>query len=589
MSAGLSREDAYRRLVGPGLPFETHEVTVGGVRLRNWKNAPPSLRAVFARTADFGDAEFMVCGQERTTYAEHRRAVCRLAHVLRESYGVRKGDRVALSMRNVPEWSVAFWAAASLGAIVVPLNAWFVGRELAFCLNDSGSKVALLDRARAERLAPFLDALALGGVIVARSQGAPLPDAAMRWEDALAAAPDDAPLPDADVEPEDDATIFYTSGTTGVPKGAVGTHRNICASIASVSYRVAVKQLCRGVTPRALGGSPPQTVTLVPVPFFHVTGCHAILAPGVWGGSKQVLMHRWDPEDALALIERERVTNIVSVPGMLLQLLESPRFADHDTSSLVTVGHGGAPAMSKLAERVQALLPHVDAENGYGLTEASSLVAYNAGESYRRKVWSCGRPVPVCDLKIVDEDGAPVPAGTRGELCVKGPNVVRGYWNRPEESAQTFRDGWLHTGDLARIGEDGLLDILDRAKDMLIRGGENIFTVEVENVLLDHPAVLEAAVFGKPHPVLGQEVAAVACAVPGKTVGAEELIEHCRARLAAFKVPVEIAIRRDPLPTNAAGKILKRQLQDELFPDSPGDTVAGEAIAEQVEDGTPKP
>ena len=579
MGARLSREEAHRRLIGPGLPFEIDEVTVGGVTVRNWKNALPSLRAVFANTSAFGDAEFMVYGEERTTYAEHYRAVCRLAHVLRAQFGVRKGDRVALAMRNVPEWSVAFWAAASLGAIVVPLNAWFVGRELESCLVDSGSKVALLDSARAGRLAPHLDRLALEGAIVARSEGAALPGAALRWEDALAAAPGDAPLPDVAIEPEDDATIFYTSGTTGVPKGAVGTNRNICTNIASVACRGAVKQLCRGVTPPALGGSLPQAVTLVPVPFFHVTGCHSLLAPGVWGGSKHVVMHRWDPEDALALIERERVTSIVSVPGMILQLLESPRFAAYDTSSLVNIGYGGTPAMSKLGKRLQTLLPHVEAENGYGLTEASSLVAYNGGEDYRRKSWSCGRPVPTCEIKIMREDGTPAPAGALGELCVKGPNVVRGYWNRPDESARVFRDGWLHTGDLARIDENGLLDVLDRAKDMLIRGGENIYTVEVENVLVAHPAVLEAAVIGKHHPLLGQEVAAVVRAVPGKTVTAEALTEHCRARLAAFKVPVEIVIRREPLPTNAAGKILKRRLQDELFPELPGDTVTAEAAS----------
>ena len=569
MARRLSRAEAHASLVGAGLPFELEEIEVRGVVTRAWKNAPRSLAAVLAASAAHGERAFLVLDDERLSYAAHHRQVCRFAQALRERYGVRRGDRVAIAMRNLPEWSVAFWAVTGIGAIAVPLNAWSTARELVHCVNDSGAEVVVADGKRAALLAPCRRDLGLRGglrgMIVVRGEGIARDGDIALWEDVLAAADDDPPLLDAQIEPDDDATIFYTSGTTGAPKGAVGTHRNICSNIMTVAYRGAIKQLCRGVTPVCLGGPAPHPTTLVPVPFFHVTGCHSILTPACHGGTTLILMHRWDPERALALIGRERITNVTGVPGMVLQMLESPSFADHDTASLMSLGYGGTPPPPRLLERISALLPQVDAENGYGLTEASSLVSYNAGESYRRHPDGAGAPVPTCDIRIVDEHGAALPRGARGEVCVRGPNIVRGYWNQPEASAETFRDGWLHTGDIGRLDADGHLFLLDRAKDMLIRGGENVYCVEVENALCSHPAVMEAAVIGKPHPVLGQEVAAVVQVTPGRAVGEAALIEHCRARLAAFKVPVAIEVRSAPLPVSASGKVLKRQLQDEMF------------------------
>jgi long-chain acyl-CoA synthetase len=564
----LSREEAQNRLIGPGLPFELEEVEIRGVVMRAWKHAPRSLRDIFAATIAHGDDDFLVLDDERLSYAEHRRRVCRFAHALHERYGVCKDDRVAIVMRNLPEWSVAFWAITGIGAVAVPLNAWLSADELAFCLADSGSRLAVVDARRADLLGPRLADLDLGSLIVARSDGETTAGSVDRWDDVLAGVPDDAALPDVTIDPEDDATIFYTSGTTGAPKGAVGSHRNILSNIMSAAYRGALKQLRRGATPASLGGAKPNTVTLVPVPFFHVTGCHAIMAPGVLSGAKLVLMHRWNTEHALELIERERVTNFVGVPGMVWQIMHSPRFREHDTSSLINVGYGGAPAVPRLRERIAELLPQVAAEDGYGLTELSSLVAFAAAETYRRKPDSVGPPIPICDIRIVDDDGAPLPAGARGEICVKGPNAVRSYWNQPAASARTFRDGWVRTGDIGRLDEEGCLYVLGRAKDMLIRGGENISCLEVENALCSHPAVTEAAVIGKPHDILGQEVAAVVHILPTQPVSQEELIAHCAERIAAFKVPVQIDIRRELLPCNANGKIEKRQLRSELFPDS---------------------
>jgi long-chain acyl-CoA synthetase len=306
------------------------------------------------------------------------------------------------------------------------------------------------------------------------------------------------------------------------------------------------------------------------VPFFHVTGCHSTLVATLAFGSKLVLMYRWNAERALELIERERITSFGGVPTMVWQVLESPDFAKRDTSSVQSIGYGGAPAPPELVKRIKEHFPKVSPGNGYGMTETSSLAVGNGGEDYIRKPDSVGRPAPVNDIKIADDDGNEVPTGELGEVCMRGPNVVKGYWNKPEPTAETFRDGWLHSGDIGRVDEEGFLYIVDRAKDMVIRGGENVYSVEIETVLYEHPAVSEAAVIGIPHLVLGEEVAAVVKRVPGAEVSEDELKEHVSQRLAAFKVPVRIWISDDPLPRNPAGKVLKRELKEALVTSDPG-------------------
>jgi long-chain acyl-CoA synthetase len=551
-------------LTAPGQMFEMAEAEIRGIPTRVWKNAPPSLVAILELSRAHADKTFLVYEDERLTFEEHFGQVAALARQLVDRYGVGKGDRVAIAMRNFPEWAVAFWAAAAAGAVNVPLNAWWTGPELGYGLADSGAKVLIADGERLERLAPLLDDLpGLTGRIGVRlgSEGEAwkVPDGVDDLR-LLVSGPAPAALPSVDIDPEDDATIFYTSGTTGKPKGAVGTHRNICTNLMSLVFggmRGAMRS--GGGMP---GGSAAQNSYLLSVPLFHATGCHSILVPNTAFGGKLVMMRKWDPDRALELIERERVTTFGGVPAMVWQVLDSPKFATTDTSSVTNIGYGGAPAPPELVRRIEEMFPGRTPSNGYGLTETSSVTTLNAGADYIARPDSVGAAVPVVDLQIHDPDEHGV-----GELWIKGPNVVRGYWDNPSATAATFVNGWLRSGDVARIDDEGFVYIVDRAKDMLIRGGENVYCVEVESVLFEHPAVVDAAVIGIPDAVLGEEVGAVLEVRPGAGVSVDELRAFVRSRLAGFKVPSRIWFRDEPLPRNPAGKVLKRELRDELVGD----------------------
>ena len=561
----MTIEEAHATLTAPGQMFEIETVEVDGHPVKTWKNAPPSLRAVLEQSQGRGDLGFLVYEYETLTFEEHFRAAAHLARILVERYGVAKGDRVAIAMRNYPEWSVAFWAAAAVGAVIVPLNAWWTAPELVYGFEDSGSKVVFLDEERAERLADELPKLGLAGAIVAEASKAP-PAGVERWEDVLGDVPADATLPEVDVTPDDLATIFYTSGTTGKPKGALGTQRNICSNLLSLVFANARRGL-RAAAPDAPDAAGGQNTYLLSVPFFHATGCHSVLVANLAFGGKIVIMHKWDAGRALELIERERVTTFGGVPAMVWQVLEHPDFEKRDISSVKSIGYGGAPAPPELVRRIEAMFPGRTPSNGYGLTETSSVTTMNNGDDYLRKPDSVGVPVAVCEVKVVDPaTGEEVPVGEVGELWIKGPNVVKGYWNKPEATEAAFGGGWFKSGDGARLDDEGFVYIVDRIKDMVIRGGENVYCAEIEAAMFEHPEVSDVAVIGVPHDVLGEEVGAVVLRVPGSTVTAEELQQHVRERLAAFKVPTHFFFRDEPMPRNPQGKILKRELKDELLP-----------------------
>jgi long-chain acyl-CoA synthetase len=552
----MSIAQAHALIGGPGLPTEIATETIRGVELKVWKNQPASLRAVADAAKAHGDKVFLVYEDERVTYDAFHRATAAFAAELRAK-GVAKGDRVAVVMRNVPEWAVAFYGAAALGAVVTPLNAWWTGPELEYGMTDSGAKIAVMDAERYGRLVEHLpNCPDLKRVYVSREPGE--------------IAHPDRPFPEAEVGPEDDATIFYTSGTTGKPKGAVATNRAVNCNILTAGAAGARAFLRKGEMPPAPDPSAPQKSALLSVPFFHVTGCFAVLNPTVFTGGKLVLMFKWEPIRAFELIEREKVTTAGGVPTIAWQLIEHPARANYDLSSLEGVSYGGAPSAPELVRRLREVFPKSQPGQGWGMTETCATVTSNGAEDYVNRPDSCGPAAAVAELQIRDPgDGVTVlAAGEVGELWSKGPMNARAYWNKPEATAQTFVDGWVRTGDLARLDEEGFCFIIDRAKDMLIRGGENIYCVEVENVLYDHPAVMDAAVVARPHRILGEEPAAVVTLKPGTTATEAELRAHVAERLAAFKVPVEVRFFTETLPRNANGKILKSELK-KLFEGEP--------------------
>ena len=579
----MSIAEAHARLTAPGERFEIEEIPIRGILTKVWKNAPPTLRDVFLNARGFPDREFLVYDDDRATYEAFARATLALAAQL-QADGVKKGDRVAVIMRNLPEWPVAFFAGVLVGAIVTPLNAWWTGAELEYGLADSGTLVVITDDERLERLADHLPNLPdIRKIYVARLHVARGDDRVHKLETVIGHVNDwgklpDRPLPDVELGPEDDATILYTSGTTGRPKGALGTHRNMTSNIGAGGIS-AVRNFLRAgePVPESDPHKLPQRVTLLVVPFFHATGLSATLGPTMNAGGKIVLMRRWDAEPAMRLIEREKVSSTGGVPTIAWQLIEHPARSKYDLSSLMAVTYGGAPSAPELVRKIGETFPGSQPGNGWGMTETTATFTSHMGRDYENRPDSAGPAAPVGEMQIRDPaDGTTVlPTGAVGELWCKGPQVVKLYWNKPEATAETFVDGWLRTGDLARIDDEGFLFIIDRAKDMLIRGGENIYCVEVENVLYEHPAVMDAALVGIPHKTLGEEPGAVVHLKPGGEVTETELREHVRARLAAFKVPVKVVFWPETLPRNANGKILKTELKKVFAPDS--QTATGEA------------
>jgi len=567
----MSIAAAHGLLTAPGSPFEMETMVIRGIETRVWKNLPPTLRAVVEAARAHAEKVFLVHEDERVTFEAFFRAVAALAADFR-ARGVGKGDRVAIVMRNLPEWPVAFYAAVSLGAIATPLNAWWTGPELEYGLKDSGSKIAVVDAERLERLTEHLPACPdLKRIYVAREIDELANPLLVKLEsvigapDGWASLPDRA-LPDAEIEPDDDATIFYTSGTTGAPKGALATHRNINCNIMAGAFAAARSFLRRGEAPPAADPDD-QRATLLSVPFFHATGCFAVLNPSLFAGAKLVMMRKWDPIRAFELIEREKVSSAGGVPTIAWQLIEHPARANYDLSSLESVAYGGAPSAPELVRKIRETFPKSAPGNGWGMTETSATATSHGGEDYEHRPDSCGPAAPVGELRVMTVEGdRELPVGEVGELWFKGPQVVRGYWNKPEATAQTFENGWVRTGDLARLDEEGFCFIIDRAKDMLIRGGENIYCIEVENVLFDHPAVMDAALVGIFHRTLGEEPGAVVTLKPGGEATERELRTFVAERLAAFKVPVKILFWRETLPRNANGKIIKSELR-KLFVD----------------------
>jgi long-chain acyl-CoA synthetase len=540
--------------------FEIQTVDIRGVRTKVFVNAPPSLRGIWEMSAAFADNVYLVYEDERITFADAHRMVRSVVRWL-TSQGVQLGDRVAIATRNYPEHAIAFWAIQAIGAVAVPLNAWWTGPELAYGLADSGSLVLFADGDRAERVAWHLDGTDVRATVLIRSD-LELPNA-FEWPDV--ANGDDPPLPDVVIDVDADATIMYTSGTTGRPKGAAQTNRNFGNFLMQGAYLTL--SAAEGAPPPDPDAPPPRPMaTLLTFPLFHVGGLQSFLLPYTAAGGKLVLMYKWDPELAVDLIEREQVTAVAGVPTTMFQLLEVAEQKGVELVSLSGISSGATLVPPELVRRIdEQTHSRATPGNGYGLTETSGAAIANFGKAYVSNPESVGKPIsPVIEVRIADPDGNPAHTGEVGEIWLKGPTVVRGYFGLEEETKNAFSDGWFHTGDAGRLDEDGNLYVVDRLKDLIIRGGENIYAAEVEAALYEHPDITEAAIIGVPHDRLGEEVGAVLRIRDGASVSEDDVRDHVAARLAAFKVPAHVWLVHEELPRNASGKVLKRELRDKL-------------------------
>ncbi|MFJ3694930.1 class I adenylate-forming enzyme family protein [Streptomyces sp. NPDC090052] len=559
-------------LCAPGAPFAVVAAEDGSPV---YASGPRTLREFVEAVWAFGDQPFLVAESGTYTYGEFFAAASALARRFVDMYGLLPGDRAVVAMRNHPEWQIAFWAAELAGLVAVPLNAWWTEDEFTYALDDCRPRVLLVDGERLGRVLPWAerqraepdgdagpwivafhhDGSGTGSETGTETGTETAYERFERYDELPAADPALGP-PDVEVRPEDDATIIYTSGTTGRPKGAVATHLAQVGAMMNPLYHAAASALARGTVP----GQGPAPVALMTFPFFHVAAFTSVYAAMSAGGTL-VLMRKWDAEKALTAIRAHGVTFYAGVPATALQLLDAAERSGDGLESLVMLSTGGAAAPPDLVRTVVARHGgRIEPRNGYGLTETCGGVLANFGAEYRAHPESVGRPTPATEVRIADRSGRALGDGDIGELWLRGQALVRGYWNAPEATAAAFQDGWFRTGDLATVHE-GRVNVVDRIKDMVVRGGENVYCVEVEAALHAHPDVLDAAVLGVAHPVLGEEVAAVVQLRDGSEATPDVLRAHVGETLAAFKVPAYVFARAEPLPRNATGKVLKRELR----------------------------
>jgi len=549
----MTYQEACAAVCAPGTMFEIVESDVLGVRTKLFVGTPPNIRALYAVASARTD-DFIIFENERWPMPRVLKMAGEIGHALVNDLGVTKGDRVAIAMRNYPEWIATFVAITSVGAVAVPMNAWWQTDEMVYALNDSGATVVIADAERVARMQAASEGAVEATLVVVRAD-API-EGTLRLEDLLVGS---ATMPDVEIEPDDDMTILYTSGTTGHPKGAVSTHRAVLSALMSFAARAAVGALRE---PAEDADEALPSAFMLCIPLFHVTGLVPVMLGSFIGGAKLVMTYKWDPDRALELIEQERITNFIAVPTMSWDLLEASTFADRDTSSLRSVGGGGAPMPPELVKRIDDNFSKGRPGLGYGMTETNAYGPQNSGDDFIANPTSTGRTVPVMDLRVTDADGNALPTGETGEIWFKSPSLIRGYWNQPEATAETIVDGWLRSGDIGRIDDEGFVYVSDRAKDMVLRGGENIYCAEVEAAIYEHPAVYEAAVYGIPNDRLGEELACHIMVKEGETLEVGDLQKFVGERLAKFKVPTAVTIVTEQLPRNASGKILKRDLRD---------------------------
>ncbi len=553
------RLDAFARITAVGEPYELVDREDIRGPVQTFVNAPTSLRQVYEDAAS--DVEFVVAEDQRWTFAEFWNDAATIGHLLVHDLGVRKGDRVAISMRNYPEWMLAFAAATSVGAIAVAMNSLWNADEMAYGLTDSGAKVLFADAERLALVESMAEPIEGLQVVAVRHTGSPAADVELAVRMAEIGS---VPMPEVDIAPTDSALILYTSGSTGHPKGVLSNHHNVIVALMAweVEYGALTERPGNVVAPKEGSGLVPAS--LLGIPLFHVLGLHAVFLASFRGQRKLVAMYKWDASVAAELIERERIVTFTGPPAVSGDLVRVAQSEGRDLSSLLSVGGGGAARPPEQVGQIDDTFEKALPNTGWGMTETNAIGTIIFGAEYSERPLSSGPALCVIDLRVVDDNGNELQSGERGELQVRGPSMFREYWNKPEATADSFaEDGWFKTGDVAYIDTDGHLFIVDRIKDLIIRGGENIGCGGVEAALSSHPKVIEAAVYSVPDDRLGEEVGTTMYVT--EDFDETELREYLVDHLAKYEIPRYVTTMTEPLPRTGSGKLLKRQLRDDTI------------------------
>lgn len=558
MSIKQQLDQNIAQLTHADSPWAVAKTQIDGVEYKYYPKAPKTLLELMDQGRLHGEAEFIIYQDERWTYQDFFKAVDALAWQLQHNFKIQAGDKIAIAMRNYPEWMIAFAAIAYAGAVVVPLNSWGKQKELEYGLKDAQAKIAFFDQQRFDYVADQLDDWGIQA-IVARSDISSQFSSVYSIQNLYQTAESKKPTL---VQPEEDelAMIMYTAGTTGDAKGVMATHRGICQAIYNFELAGIAAAMSNGDVITKMLERGYAAKNLLSVPLFHVSGCYSVFLLSLRANRPIVIMHKWDVKTALEIIENERVTTVYAVPSMLMALLESDLWERYDTSSLFAFGAGGSAQPPHLAKLIYQRLPDSFPGTGYGMTETNAAGFASTGAAYAYKPYSCGTATPIVEVKITDDKGQLVAEGKDGNIWLKAPSVAKGYWNKPQATADTFQQGWVNTGDIGYIDDEGFLYITDRSKDLVIRGGENISTVEVESVALAHPAIEGAAAFGVADDILGEELALAVVFKPEQAINEQVLQAYLAESLAQFKVPSKIFIR-DSLPRNATHKVVKSELK----------------------------
>ena len=555
----LSQVDQIRtQLTGAGAPFERITVQVHGHNYLAYRNAFPNLPALINAGRAHGPREFMVYENERWTFDRFFQQVDALAANLQHRLGVKAGDRVAIAMRNRPEWAVAFAAISLVGAVPAPLNSYGLHDELMANLVDLQPKLLICDTDRFTRVQNDLAALSCKAMVVdgTAQQG----DAS--WQAMTSASTTAHQTPE--LLSTDPALVLFTSGASSQAKAVLSSHMAVCQALFNIDFIGAISAMTSPKAIELMMAKALQPTTLTAVPLFHVSGLHAQLLTALRHGRRLVFIHRWDPQQAIRLIQKEKITQFNGAPSMVMQLLAEPNFNDPEfTGSLGGVGFGGAGLPQRIIDEMLEKRANSMSGIGYGLTETNGVCAAASGQLFQHAPQSAGMTSPIIEVRVVDLDGTDMPLGTEGEIWLRGVSLMEGYLNQQGEKGLGLTDGWLKTGDIGRLEEGGLLRIVDRIKDVINRAGEKIAAAEIESCLLQHPDLLEAAVFSQPDATTGEAVVAVVVLAPHAKLGPDEVKQHVAGRLAAYKVPQQVHVRTEGLPKNPAGKMLKNALKRE--------------------------